>query len=442
MIALSARPHVGRLFVAAGSLVIGPGFVFAASMPTAAASTTSPYVVILKDGSTAAAVSAEAHKVGAAPERTFSHVLDGYAADLTSAQASAASSDPDVQMVARDTSISLTGHRRHGPWWHPASNIGNNKQAAGKTITSYKQFIPTALERVGLQNSRHASVNRHGPGVDGSIAVLDSGISPSPDLNVVGGVDCSDDTTPNLADGISHGTEVASVAAAKDNRFGVVGTAPGARLYNVKVFDTAGNADISNAICGMDWVVAHHAKIDVANMSFEDDTYTNDNDCGLRNDDPFHYAICRAHRDGITLVAGSGNDGTSADGLIPQGYPEVITVSGYQDTDGVPGGKGSACGDGFGDADDMWAAWSNHGKSVDLMAVADCNQVIANDDTLEWDSGTSFAGPAVAGAAADLSAAHHRWSPRVIERYLKITATHRRLGHDPHHFGLLNMGAI
>jgi hypothetical protein len=90
----------------------------------------------------------------------------------------------------------------------------------------------------------------------------------------------------------------------------------------------------------------------------------------------------------------------------------------------------------------MWAAWSNFGTAVDLMAVADCNQVIANDDTLEWDSGTSFAGPAVAGAAADLAAAHCSWSPQNIENYLKRTATHTHVGSNPHHFALLNMSAI
>ena len=45
-----------------------------------------------------------------------------------------------------------------------------------------------------------------------------------------------------------HGTEVAGVAAAIDNSFGVVGTAPGARLYDVKIFDNDGNLYLSNAL--------------------------------------------------------------------------------------------------------------------------------------------------------------------------------------------------
>jgi subtilisin len=237
---------------------------------------------------------------------------------------------------------------------------------------------------------------------------------------------------------------VAGIAAAIDNDFGVVGTAPGARLYNVKVFGDDGNADLSNILCGLDWVLANRSEINVVNMSFEDTgDVTNDNDCGLTTDDPFHMAICQAYADGITLVAGSGNDGTKiTPDEVPQAYPEVITVGGYQDTDGVPGGHGSACGDGFGDADDQWASWSNRGPQVALMAVADCNQVIANDGTIEWDSGTSFASPAVAGAAADLSAHYPNIDPAAIKAYLVKTATHQHLGSDPHGYGLLDMAGL
>jgi subtilisin len=280
--------------------------------------------------------------------------------------------------------------------------------------------------------------------VNAGIAVIDSGITPNADVDIAGGVDCSDDTTPDLSDAVSHGTGVAGVAAAIDNSFGIVGTAPGARVYNVKVFGDDGTAELSNALCGIDWVLANRDEINVVNMSFEDTgDVTNDNNCGQTSDDPFHMAICAAYADGITLVAGSGNDGTKiAEGEVPQAYPEVITVGGYQDTDGVPGGRGAACGDGFGDADDQWARWSNRGPQVALMAVADCNQVIANDGTIEWDSGTSFAGPAVAGAAADIAAHDPGLSPAAIRAELVRTATHQQLGSDPHGYGLLDMANL
>ena len=72
---------------------------------------------------------------------------------------------------------------------------------------------------------------------------------------------------------------------------------------------------------------------------------------------------------------------------------------------------------------------------------ADCEQVIANDGTIEWDSGTSFAGPAVAGAAADLAAHFPHMDPAAIKAYLVQTATHQHLGSDPHGYGLLDMSS-
>ena len=63
-----------------------------------------------------------------------------------------------------------------------------------------------------------------------------------PDLNVKGGVDCQSgspvDVTP--VDVMGHGTFVAGVIGARNNRFGVIGTAPGTPLWSVRVVDDAG----------------------------------------------------------------------------------------------------------------------------------------------------------------------------------------------------------
>ena len=62
--------------------------------------------------------------------------------------------------------------------------------------------------------------------------MIDTGIAPHPDLNVVGGKNCGDgpDSAFAVADN-GHGTHVAGILAAKDNAFGVVGVAPGARIF-------------------------------------------------------------------------------------------------------------------------------------------------------------------------------------------------------------------
>jgi subtilisin len=111
--------------------------------------------------------------------------------------------------------------------------------------------------------------------VDVDVAVIDTGIDlQHPDLNVGGSVNCigvhffaqmyrrcrGDDDH-------YHGTHVAGTIGAFDNDFGVVGVAPGARLWAVKVLDKRGSCPSSWIIAGIDWVAANAATIEVANMS-------------------------------------------------------------------------------------------------------------------------------------------------------------------------------
>jgi subtilisin len=449
---LPVRVLVGVCAVGA-LLVLGNGGAALGATASPAGAGSQRYIVVLKGNASATQVLQDAKVDGASPQRTYSHAISGYSADLSLEARNRAEADPNVAMVVPDGAFHLTSSHSTSnpsgvqPNWG-GGTVGNNGQPAGQPVVDYSQFIPTSLERVFLQDSRLARVKvrptRPGHVVDAGIAVIDTGITPNPDLNIADGVDCSDDTTPDLSDGYGHGTEVAGIAAAIDNSFGVVGTAPGARLYDVKIFDNEGNGDLSNVLCGLDWVLANHSEINVVNMSFEDRRdVKNDNDCGQTSDDPFHMAICQAYADGITLVAGSGNEGIKVtQGQAPQAYPEVITVGGYDDSDGVPGGHGTACGDGYGFSDDTWASFADWGPQVALMAVADCEQVIANDGTIEWDAGTSFAGPAVAGAAADLAAHYPTMDPAAIKAYLVKTATHQHLGSDPHGYGLLDMAGL
>ena len=82
--------------------------------------------------------------------------------------------------------------------------------------------------------------------VDADIAILDTGVQfDHPDLNVFKCVSFVNNPKPNVplntcADGNSHGTHVAGTAAALDNNIGIVGKAPGARIWAIKVLGDNG----------------------------------------------------------------------------------------------------------------------------------------------------------------------------------------------------------
>lgn len=83
--------------------------------------------------------------------------------------------------------------------------------------------------------------------VDVDIAVLDSGVNAHADLNLVGGVHFASDagcTSAAFSDH-GHGTHVAGTAAARDSGVGVVGAAPGARVWGVKVLGDTGGGSTS-----------------------------------------------------------------------------------------------------------------------------------------------------------------------------------------------------
>jgi subtilisin len=229
---------------------------------------------------------------------------------------------------------------------------------------------------------------------------------------VVGGVACNGNS---LEDRNGHGTHVAGIAAAKDNSVGVVGVAPGARLWAVRVLNNSGKGSWSNVICGVDWVTANAGTIEVANLSLGG-SGSEPAASGCSTGDPLHDAICRSVRAGVTYVAAAGNSSADAAGFVPAAFDEVITVSALADFDGQPGGGAAAtCRP---DTDDTLADFSNFGSDVDLIAPGVCisSTYRGRYATL---SGTSMASPHVTGAAALYKAGHPGASPAEVSSALQ-----------------------
>jgi subtilisin len=300
------------------------------------------------------------------------------------------------------------------------------------------QAVTNGVRRVGALQSPTARIDGHGGKVDVDIAVIDTGVDRHhPDLYVVGGVNCAGGPKNAFDDDNGHGTMVAGVAAARDNTIGVVGVAPGARIWAVKVADQSGNVADGSLVCGLEWVLKHRPVIDVVNISFEFPQALGK--CpNPPKADPIHLAVCKLVAQGTTVVASAGNAARDATGLAFASYKEVITVSAFTDTDGLPGGKGKppACQlpNGATEKDDTFAFFSNYGPTVDITAPGVCVASTFPNGQYAAGSGTSFSAPLVAGAAALVRAKHPSWGPALVRRTILDAATPGPIAQDPDKF--------
>ncbi len=131
--------------------------------------------------------------------------------------------------------------------------------------------IPWGVTDVGAPQAWAAGIT--GAGV--KVGIMDSGIDIThPDLHVVGGQSFQtvNNNPSNLNDDVAscdgHGTHVAGIVAALQNGVGVVGVAPGASLYALKVFEDDGSgcvAWLSSQINALQWAVTNH--LDVVSIS-------------------------------------------------------------------------------------------------------------------------------------------------------------------------------
>ncbi len=268
-------------------------------------------------------------------------------------------------------------------------------------IQAFAQTLPTGVDRIDADRNDVAAINNSDERINVNVAVIDTGVdSTHPDLNVVGGVDCTGLGTYN--DGFGHGTHVAGILGALDNNDGVVGVAPGVRIWSVRVLGDDGFGSWSNVICGIDWATATRSDADttndiaVANMSLGSGG-SDDGNCGLTNNDPVHQAICNSVQRGVVYVAAAGNSNQDASGFMPAAYSEVLTVSAMADSNGQPGGQGSVTSYG---PDDTLASLSNFGSVVDIAAPGIDIFSTYRGGTFATMSGTSMATPHVTGALA------------------------------------------
>jgi serine protease AprX len=177
------------------------------------------------------------------------------------------------------------------------------------------------------------------------IAIVDSGIAfhSALDSRVVAHVNLVSTEPGVTGDPFGHGTHVAGIAAGNRSAAMFVtpafngGSAPAARLVDVRVLDSTGSGLTSDVIAGIDWAVDHHGdyNIRIINLSLGHPVTE------PSATDPLCQAVARAVAAGITVVVSAGNDGLTSSGqpvlggiTSPGNSPAALTV-GALDTKGT-----------------------------------------------------------------------------------------------------------
>ena len=234
----------------------------------------------------------------------------------------------------------------------------------------------------GVQRTGAGTVHGIGnTGVGVAVAILDSGIDAThPDVgpNIAGGFDFVNND-PDPMDDNGHGTHVAGTVAALDNDIGVVGVAPEASLYALKVLNASGSGSWSDIIAALEWAVDNG--IQVTNNSYG----SGKNPGGI-----VQAAFDNSAAAGILHIAAAGNSGN------PRGKGNNV---------GWPARYDSVVAVAATDQNDNRARFSSTGDQVELAAPGvDINSTKLGGGYIEFD-GTSMASPHVAGAAALVIAA-------------------------------------
>ncbi len=393
-----------------------------AALPAFAAGSTR-YLIAFKDGTTAEQRRAALAELGATQADDLSEigalVAEVPEAKMFSAFSAKAAALPDVLEVQEDiyrnwlleaplplflTAFPTVEHARMNlpamsapPASRPIFPLPAGVDAAE---------VPWGINRV---NAASAWAVTKGDGV--KVAVIDTGIDCNhPDLkaNCAGGYNALDASKPPMDDN-EHGTHVAGTISGVLDGKGVVGVAPKARLYAVKVLDKDGAGGLTSIIKGLIW--AGKNKMDVANMSL-----------GAPMGTIFMRAALKyAQMNGVAVFAAAGNDGGSVN--YPAAYPEAIAISAL-------------------DPNEKIATFSSRGKKVEFIAPGVDVKSSVPGGGYDSYGGTSMATPHMAGLGALAVARGHRGVDAVRAALKKAATPVPGLSASEQGFGVVDAAKI
>lgn len=237
--------------------------------------------------------------------------------------------------------------------------IQEKKAAAAEVDSEAAKLIPEKM--------RFKEAHQLARGSKVLVAVIDSGIDLAhPDLagDIAGTFDA-------IGTGVAvhvHGTAIAGGIAAHGK---LLGAAPEAQILAVRAFAGTGRADNGTTFAimkGLDWAVLRGAR--VVNMSF-----AGPQDPGITR------GIAAAYGKNVIMVAAAGNKGASSPPLFPAADRNVIAVTST-------------------DSEDQLPAFANRGPHVAVAAPGVDLILLAPNNSVQKNSGTSFSAAYVTGTVA------------------------------------------
>lgn len=242
------------------------------------------------------------------------------------------------------------------------------------------QTIEAFITRIGANHSSQKSGDNIGSlenRNDINVFVVDTGIALHPELNIVGGRNFTNNDSNAWQDKNGHGTHVSGIIGAKDNSFGIVGVAPGVRLWAVKVLGDNGSGTVSSVISGLNWILQNRGVLwnghGIVNMSL-----------GGGPNVALDNAVNNLLSKGIVVCIAAGNSNINVSYVSPARVVNAITVGATM----------------YNPTYNYLASYSNYGSGVAILAPGSNIYSTYLSNNYAVLSGTSMAAPIASGTVA------------------------------------------